>query len=230
MIRVEGVSKRFEDRVVLDDVDLEVGDGKLVVILGPSGIGKTVLLRIMAGLLPADAGTVSYDGRPLRFGAFSDNRPILEQLGYVFQSGALFDSLNVFDNVALPLRENSRLGAKELKSRVRAALDRVGMAQHEALPVSSLSGGMVRLVALARALACSPRYVFYDEPTTGLDPVMRDRILDLVVSLRDNEGQTGIAVTHDLAAAERMADRIYMLKDRRLVVLGGRAGKEHYEA
>ncbi|OYD16660.1 hypothetical protein CH330_02340 [candidate division WOR-3 bacterium JGI_Cruoil_03_51_56] len=228
MIRVKQVSKRFRDRLVLDKVNLEVPDSKVIVILGPSGIGKTVMLHVMAGLLRPDHGSVSYDGLPLRFGAFADNRPILVQLGYVFQNGALFDSMDVAENVALPLKENSRLEDSEMKKRVKRTLERVGMAGHEALSPHALSGGMIKLVAIARALVSGPHYVFYDEPTSGLDPLMRERICNLIKSLRDREGKTGVVVTHDLEAAEAVANKIYMLKDGRLSTMG-QARKEDYE-
>lgn len=229
MISVAGLSKSFENRPVLDGVDLEVPEGRTAVVLGPSGIGKSVLLRSMAGLLSVDAGTVCYDGMPLRFGAFADNQPVLARLGYVFQGGALFDSLSVFDNVALPLRENGRAGEAEVHSRVRVALERTGMAKHWRLMPAVLSGGMTRLAAIARALAVDPKYVLYDEPTAGLDPVMRERVLELIAGLRDIEGKTSVVVTHDLAAAEQLGNSIYMLCDRRLTPLVG-ARKEHYEA
>ncbi|HDQ98757.1 MAG TPA: ATP-binding cassette domain-containing protein [candidate division WOR-3 bacterium] len=228
MISVERLSKFFAGRAVFEDVDLVVPDGETVVILGPSGIGKSVLLRVMAGLLPADAGRVTYDGVPLRHGAFADNQPILARLGYVFQGGALFDSLSVFDNIALPLRENGVRDEAAVRERVRAVLARTGMETCERMMPSELSGGMVRLVAIGRALTADPKWVFYDEPTTGLDPLMRVRILDLITDLRDVEGRTGVVVTHDLEAAERVANRIYMLRDRRLFELAG-ARKEHYE-
>ncbi len=229
MITVSRVFKRFRDKQVLDGIDLAVPDGKVVVILGPSGIGKTVLLKVMTGLLVPDQGEVCYDGAALDYGVFSDNRKILGQLGYVFQGGALFDSMDVAGNVALPIRENGNPARRELADRVRMVLERVGMAEYAGLMPRELSGGMIRLAAIARALATDPRYVFYDEPTTGLDPVMRERICDLIVSLRDREGKTEIVVTHDLEAAERVADTIYMLREGRLSVQDG-ARKEHYEA
>ena len=228
MIRVEQVTKRFNERLVLDKVSFDVPDRKVVVILGTSGIGKTVLLRIMAGLLAPDQGRLEYDGTSLSHGAFSDNRGILRQLGFVFQGGALFDSLDVAGNVALPLREHNRLSRAELNRRVNAVLARVGMIEHARLFPRELSGGMTRLAAIARALAADPRYIFFDEPTTGLDPVMRERICGLIAGLRDKEGKTEVVVTHDLEAVEAVADEILMLRDARLAPLG-RARKEDYE-
>jgi len=228
MIRVSGVSKCFRDRPVLRDVGFEVPDAKVVVILGPSGIGKTVLLRVMSGLTAPDEGTVEYDGVPVRHGAFADNRGVLSRLGYVFQGGGLFDSMTVAENVALPLVENQGLKGSELEARVESLLARVGMEGRGGMMPGSLSGGMTRLVAIARALACDPKYLLFDEPTTALDPVMRGRMLDMIAGLRDRDGKTEVVVTHDLDAARQVADITYMLKHGRLSVLD-RAGKESYE-
>jgi len=186
MIRIEGVSKRFRDNVVLDHVSVDVPDGATTVILGPSGIGKTVLLRIMAGLLAPDEGQVFHDGRRIHFGRFADNRELTGGLGYVFQGGALFDSLTVAENVALVLEETTRLGRAEIGARTREVLRRVGMAEYGDLYPRALSGGMTRLVANARALVADPRCIFFDEPTTGLDPVVRARICDMIRELRDH--------------------------------------------
>jgi len=229
MISVERVSKRFGRKVVLDGVDLEVADREVVVILGPSGIGKTVLLKIMAGLLAPDRGRVRYDGIGLDYGLLADNRALYSGLGYVFQGGALFDSMTVLDNVALPLVEGIRVRPAEARVRAQAALARVGMGGEEALYPRELSGGMTRLVAIARALVAEPRHVFYDEPTGGLDPVMRDRVCELIAGLRDREGRTELVVTHDLAAAESVADRILMLRQGRLIALEA-VRKEDYAA
>lgn len=229
MIRVRSLTKSFGDRVVLRSIDLVVPDAKIVVILGPSGAGKTILLRIMTGLLAPDAGTVDYDGTPLGFGLFADNRRVLAQVGFVFQGGALFDSLSVAANVALPLQETTDLMADAVSSRVSTALDRVGMLEHAQLMPRELSGGMKRLTALARAFVGDPRYLFYDEPTTGLDPLMRQRIQLLMRSLRDRDGKAGVVVTHDLESAQAVADMVYMLRGGRLMPLDG-ARKEDYEA
>lgn len=229
MIRVQGVCKQFRRLVILDHADLDVQDGSVVAILGPSGIGKTVLLRIMAGLLAPDVGQVFYDGKPMQWGAFADNRRVLGGLGYVFQAGALFDSMTVAENVAMPLAEGLRLKRDEVERRVQVALELVGMECNAALRPRVLSGGMARLVAIARAVATDPRYIFYDEPTTGLDPAIRDRILGLVLKLKEEKRRTQVIVTHDMDAARHVADRMYLLRGGHLVAADD-VRKEDYES
>lgn len=228
MIRVEAVSKHFGRKTVLRQVSFDVPDAKVLAILGASGIGKTVLLRVMTGLLAPDQGRVFYDGTLLRYGIFADNRAVLRQLGFVFQGGALFDSLDVAGNVALPLAENERLSREETERRVHSALERVGMLGCAGLRPRELSGGMARLVAVARALVTNPRYLYFDEPTSGLDPVMRERISRLIAGLRDEEGKTEIVVTHDLEAVTAVADEILMLREGKVLPLD-RVRKEDYE-
>jgi phospholipid/cholesterol/gamma-HCH transport system ATP-binding protein len=257
MIKIQSVSKQFNSHPVLDHVSFDVPDRKVMVILGTSGIGKSVLLRIMTGLLVPDSGYVSYEvngawyrlrgGRngngstpdaeraspPTEAATTPARLPVTDhdffrQLGFVFQGGALFDSLSVADNVALPLRERERMSRKEVNRRVAAALTTVGMAEHARLFPRELSGGMSRLVAIARAIVSDPQYLFFDEPTTGLDPVMKERICNLIANLRDEHAKTEIVVTHDLEAVQAIADEILMLHDARVVPLD-HASKEDYE-
>ena len=228
MIRAEGISKRFRGSVVLDRVSLDVPDGATTVILGPSGVGKTVLLRIMAGLLKPDEGRVFHDGRRIHFGRFADNRELSGGLGYVFQGGALFDSLTVVENVALALEETTRMSCAEIRSRADEVLRRVGMAEHVGLYPRALSGGMTRLVAIARALVADPHTLFFDEPTTGLDPAIRERIFSIVRELREHGDRALAVVTHDLEAARLLADHTYMLRASKLV-RADNVRKEDYE-
>lgn len=228
MIRVEGVSKRFRDNVVLNQVSLDVPDGATTVILGPSGVGKTVLLKIMAGLLTPDEGRVFHDGRRIHFGRFADNQGLTGGLGYVFQGGALFDSLTVAENVALALEETTRLSRAEIRSRANEVLRRVGMAEHASLLPRALSGGMTRLVAIARALVADPRCIFFDEPTTGLDPAIRERICAMIGELREHGKRAQVVVTHDLEAARLLADHTFMLRVGKLV-RADNVRKEDYE-
>ena len=227
MIRVEGVYKQFKGPPVLDNVSFVVPDHRVTVILGASGIGKTVLLRIMTGLLRPDRGQVVYDEAVLGSSDFT-HRHLVRRLGFVFQGGALFDSLSVADNVALPLRERDRLARGEVRRRVQSALESVGMSEHANQFPRELSGGMKRLVAIARAVAPEPQYVFFDEPTTGLDPVLKERICKLIEALRDDKGKTVILVTHDLETVKEVAGEILMLHDARVVPLD-HASKEDYK-
>jgi len=191
-------------------------------------VGKTVLLKIMAGLIKPDQGRVFYDGRRIGFGRFADNRQMTGGLGYVFQGGALLDSLTVAENVGLVLEETTRLGRDEVQRRTAEALTRVGMAEHADLYPRALSGGMTRLVAIARALVADPRYLFFDEPTTGLDPAVSGRICTMIRGLRDQGKRAQVVVTHDLAAACLLADHTYMLRGAKLV-RADNARKEDYE-
>jgi phospholipid/cholesterol/gamma-HCH transport system ATP-binding protein len=216
MIEIRNLSKRFDSLVVLDDVSFRVNDASLVVVLGPSGTGKTVLLKAMLGLLPVDSGEVLFDGREIQTATEEEIYDIRKQVGFVFQGTALFDSMNVADNIALPLCEHTTLSAKEIRERLCSLLEVVGMAGKANLYPQSLSGGMKRLVAVARALALNPKYLFYDEPTTGLDPIMTDRVVGLIKNLKKSHTSSGIVVTHDLETAKAVGDEIYMLKKGRI--------------
>lgn len=208
MIKLEQVTKRLKNQLILDKVNMEVPFGKRVVVLGPSGAGKTVLLKIMAGLISPDSGRVIYSDQI--------NGSIQGKIGFVFQGGALFDSLTVAENIALPLRERSGLGTKEIREKVNAILSRVGLEGAGNLRIGQLSGGMVRLVAIARALVNDPAYLFFDEPTSGLDPVSRERICQLISEVCAEQGKTAVVVTHDLEVAQKLGEKLYLLKERRL--------------
>lgn len=212
MIEVKDLSKKFDDLIVLDNVNFTVGEARLVVVLGPSGTGKTVLLKSILGILPVDSGVVLFDGKSIQAAKENEIYDIRKHVGFVFQSTALFDSMNVCENIALPLVEHTRLSSRQVRDKVQEILDIVGMAGKERLYPGSLSGGMKRLVAVGRALALDPKYLFYDEPTTGLDPVMRDRIVQLIIDLKKDYKKSGIVVTHDLDTAEKVGDDIYLLK------------------
>lgn len=216
MIEIRDLSKRFNSLVVLDRVTFRIDDASLVVVLGPSGTGKTVLLKAMLGLMPVDSGEVLFDEKAIQTASEREIYDIRKQVGFVFQGTALFDSMNVCDNIALPLIEHTNLSSKEVKERVCHLLDVVGMAGKAALYPQSLSGGMKRLVAVARALALRPKYLFYDEPTTGLDPIMTDRVVALIKELKQSHTSSGIVVTHDLDTARAVGDEIYMLKKGRI--------------
>ncbi|MCK4673432.1 ATP-binding cassette domain-containing protein [candidate division WOR-3 bacterium] len=212
MIEVKNVSKKFDSLIVLDNVSFNVDDARLIVILGPSGTGKTVLLKAILGLMSVDSGEVLFDGKSIQAIDESEIYEIRKNIGFVFQGTALFDSMNVLDNIALPIVEHTSASTSEVKDKVTQILEIIGMSGKEKLYPRSLSGGMKRLVAVGRALALDPKYLFYDEPTTGLDPIMRDRVVKLIIDLKKNHAKSGIVVTHDLDTAKAVGDEIYMLK------------------
>ena len=219
-IRCEGVEKAFRHTRVLRGVTLEVRTGETLVLLGGSGSGKSVLLKHLNGLLRADRGTVVVEGQAL--GALGEDAlvPIRRRLGMLFQGGALFDSLTVGDNVAFPLREHRLVPEPDVPGRVAEALGMVGLDGSERLMPAELSGGMRKRAALARTLVLEPRVLLYDEPTTGLDPVVAARINHLIRDLQRRLGLTGVVVTHDLHSAFFVADRIAFLHDGRIRFCG----------
>lgn len=228
MIEVKNVSKRFDSLVVLDNVSFKVTDARLVVILGPSGTGKTVLLKSMLGLMPVDSGEVVFDGVSIQSAKEQEIYEIRKNIGFVFQGTALFDSMDVVDNIALPICEHTRADRHEIAKRIAHILNIIGMSGKERLYPAALSGGMKRLVAIGRALALDPKYLFYDEPTTGLDPIMRDKVVALMTQLKLDYARSGIVVTHDLETAQAVGDDIYMLKRGKITKLD-KIRKEVYD-
>lgn len=220
IIRLAGVRKRFGRHVVLDGVDLDIPPRQTTVVLGPSGSGKSVMLKHMVGLLRPDAGQVFFDGRRIDHLRDRELRTVRLQVGFLFQLGALFDSDTVAENVAFPLVEHTRLSAAERRARASEALRRVDLAGMEDRLPSQLSGGQRKRVALARAIVLAPRVILYDEPTTGLDPVLSDGIDQLVIRMKRELGVTGIVVTHDLNSARKVADRVVMLLHGRIAAQG----------
>jgi phospholipid/cholesterol/gamma-HCH transport system ATP-binding protein len=212
--------KRFHDNSVLRGVDLDVESGESLVVMGRSGCGKSVLLKHLVGLLEPDEGRVLVDGAEV---ARLSRRKLFElrmRFGMVFQGSALFDSLTVGENVGLALREHTTLPEPEVARICEEKLHMVGLDGVTALSPSELSGGMKKRVAFARAIAMDPECVLYDEPTTGLDPIMADVINTLILKLKRELGITSIVVTHDLASAYKVADRVAMLHDGRIIFDG----------
>ncbi len=219
-IRCRDLEKAFHHKRVLRGASLEVHVGETLVLLGGSGSGKSVLLKHLNGLLRPDRGEVEIEGTALS--GLDEERlvPVRRRLGMLFQQGALFDSLTVGENVAYPLHEHRLLPPDEIPARVHEALGMVDLAGTEPLMPSELSGGMRKRAALARALALEPRALLYDEPTTGLDPVVAARINHLIRDLQQRLGLTSVVVTHDLASAFFVADRIAFLHEGRIRFCG----------
>jgi len=216
MIEVKELYKSFDSHPVLRGISLKVRDKERIVILGRSGSGKTVLLKCITGLLTPDKGRIVIDGREVIPSNEKALFKILRKIGFVFQGSALLDSLTVRENISLGPKEQ---GIKTTDDIVYKNLELVGLEKRVAdLYPSELSGGMKKLVAIARAVALSPKYLFYDEPTSGLDPVMRERIIELILSLSQKLSTTSIIVTHDLVLAKRVAERILFLKGGSLLL------------
>lgn len=221
IIEFRGVRKRYGDKVVLAGVDLAVTRGEVLVILGGSGSGKSVSLRHMNGLEHPDAGEVLVDGADITPLSEEELLPVRKKVGMLFQSGALFDSMTVFENVAFALREHTQMKEDEIKKRVTEVLGFVNLADDvQSLLPSSLSGGMKKRVSLARTVSLKPEVLLYDEPTTGLDPVTAMTINRLIKDLNERLATTSIVVTHDITSALFVADRIAFLKDGRFVFVG----------
>jgi len=220
IIRLEGVSKRFGDHVVFDRLDLTIYRGQTTVVLGQSGVGKSVLLKLILGLLRPDAGRVLVDDVDLTRLSERELIPVRIRFGMVFQGAALFDFLSVYENVAFSLREHRRMTEPQIREAVRRRLALVDMAGTESLLPEELSGGMRKRVGLARAIAIDPEVILYDEPTTGLDPVTADTINRLILRCQRELGATGIVVTHDMASAFRVGDRFVMLQAGRVIADG----------
>lgn len=217
MIRFENVVKSFGGRNVLDGVDFEVAKGELLAVAGPSGTGKSVLLKHLVRLLTPTSGRVLVDGEDVSAARGKDLERIRSRFGYLFQGGALLGWLTVAENVALPLRELTRMKEAEIEERVRAALEAVELADAADLLPSEISGGMQKRAGLARAIVRNADVILYDEPTSGLDPVTSVTINRLIRRLNRERGITSIVVTHDLQGALLMADRILMIKNGRIV-------------
>lgn len=220
-IALKGVKKSFGPKVVLDGIDLDLQRGESVVIIGGSGTGKSVLLKSILGILQPDAGAIQIDGEDTTHISGRERERAMAKFGMLFQGAALFDSLPVWENVAFGLMQGQRVGRKEAKERAVATLGAVGLGPDVAnLFPSELSGGMQKRVGLARAICTRPEIIFFDEPTTGLDPIMADVINDLIVKCVKDLGATALSITHDMASARKIADRIAMLYQGKLIWVG----------
>jgi phospholipid/cholesterol/gamma-HCH transport system ATP-binding protein len=220
MIKITGLTKSFGDKPVLKGVDLDVRRGETVVVMGRSGCGKSVLLKHIIGLMKPDSGQIVVDGVDLT--ALEGDKLIdfRKRFGMLFQGAALFDSLSVWENVGLGLLEHTKMSEEEIRNAVCSKLELVGLTQVGGLKPSELSGGMKKRVGLARAIAMDPPVILYDEPTTGLDPIMADVINGLIRHLQKTLQITSVAVTHDMKSAYKIGDRLAMLYGGKIVFEG----------
>lgn len=217
-----GLYKSFGEKPVLQGVSLRIERGETMVVLGGSGSGKTVLLKHMNGLINPETGEVYVDGTEISSLSDDELREVRKKVAMVFQGSALFDSLTVAENVAYPLHEHTTLSAGEIRARVREVLALVDLEGADALYPAQISGGMKKRAALARALALRPAGLLYDEPTTGLDPQMTQRINRLIRDLQHKLGVTSVVVTHDLQSAFEVADRLAFLRGGQIRIVGTR--------
>ena len=220
MIEIQQIYKYFDGREVLKDVNLTIHDGESIVVIGCSGCGKTVLLRMIIGLIRPDSGRIIVDGEDIASMERKNLFRVRKKFGMLFQGAALFDSMTVEENIGLALREHTDLSDEEIRERIAEKLEVVGLPGIEEKRPAELSGGMKKRIGLARALIMDPEIVLFDEPTTGLDPIMADAINDLILETHRKLNITSIVVTHDMASAFKVADRVAMLSDGKIVFRG----------
>ena len=220
LFEVRGLKKAFGRNVVLDGLDLDIYEGEVVTIIGESGSGKSVLLKAMMGLIEVDGGTIRFDGQEVTGQTEREWVRTRRRIGMLFQESALFDSLDVFENVGYALREQTSMTGEEIARRVDETLSLVALPGIEAMAPSDLSGGMRKRVALARAVAVRPEVVFYDEPAEGLDPINVTRVNRLLLGLQESLNVTSVVVTHNLKAAFAISDRLALIHDGEVVVTG----------
>jgi phospholipid/cholesterol/gamma-HCH transport system ATP-binding protein len=221
MIEIRNLQKSFGDNRVLRGIDLDIDTGETIVIIGRSGCGKSVLIKHIVGLLYPDDGYVKVEGQQVDEMNFDELYKLRGRFGFLFQGSALFDSMTVEENVSLPLVESGkRFTLAELEKKVVEKLEMVGMSGFQKLKPAELSGGMKKRVGLARALITNPDYIFYDEPTTGLDPIMSDSIDELIKELTDRLNVTSVVVTHDMYSVKNVANQVAMIHEGKIYFVG----------
>ncbi len=220
LIEFKGVSKSFGSRQILNQVNLEVFTGQTTTIIGKSGTGKSVLLKLIIGLLHPDEGTITFRGKAISDMTRQEKDDYRSQINFCFQNNALFDSLTVFENIALPLRKTTRLSPAEIQKRVRVRIEQMELGEVPDKYPADLSGGMQKRVALARALITDPKIVLFDEPTTGQDPIRKNAILSMIAQYQKKFGFTTIMVSHELPDVFFISDRILVLYDQGIVFQG----------
>lgn len=220
-ILVKNLTKNFGEKKILTGVDLQVNKGESIVILGGSGSGKSVLIKIISSLIDASSGSIQIDGKEVAGIGAKDRDKLMEKFGFLFQGGALFDSLPVWENVAFRLLHQKKLPKKQAREVAIEKLRLVGLSEKTAdLFPSELSGGMQKRASLARAIAANPEIIFFDEPTTGLDPIMADVINDLIIANSKKLGATTVTITHDMHSARKIADKVAMLYEGKIIWFG----------
>lgn len=219
LIVVKGVSKTFGKKKVHTNINLTVEKGEVLTLMGGSGSGKSVLLRSMIGLEKPDSGQILFQGQDITKLDENGLIPVRKRIAYVFQYGALFDSLTVEENLAYPLREHTKLSEDEIAKKVSASLEKVGLGGSEKNMPGDLSGGMQRRVGVARSIIMDPEVILYDEPTTGLDPYNTKQILKIILQLQE-QGATSVLVTHDMSSIFAVTDRVAFLKHGKIAALG----------
>jgi phospholipid/cholesterol/gamma-HCH transport system ATP-binding protein len=220
MIEVKDAYKSFRDKPVLRGVNLRIETGESVTIIGQSGGGKSVLLKHLVGLLLPDAGDILVDGQTVAHARRRELYHIRKKFGVLFQGAALFDSMTVAENISLPLQTHLHLSDAEINERVEHCLQLVSLDGTQTLKPAELSGGMRKRVGLARAIAMQPKYILYDEPTTGLDPITADSINDLIIRMNEELHVTTVVVTHDMVSAYKVSDRIVMIHEGKIIWSG----------
>ena len=221
MIRIKNISKSFsENKKILNDISFDVNKGDILAIIGQSGVGKSVLLKHINGLLIPDEGSITIDQYCINTLSFSDLQKIRRKMSMVFQFGALFDSMNIHDNIKIALDNATTLNNKNKLDVIKESLDSVGLQDIEFMYPSDISGGMKKRVGIARAISIKPKYILYDEPTTGLDPINTDKMISLMNRIQRKERATSIIVTHEMRIINELATKIIMLKDGKIIFDG----------